>query len=112
MMADETFFVFVEGISDPSDMFRGEDLLPDESGDDPHRFVVLYGTNPGLGEHGVGLVYDQACHRATMALGVEDIGGVIAPVEEHPDTWYPLETVSRATSLGRRSFLRRRLDSQ
>lgn len=93
-MADETFFVFVEGISDPSDMFRGENLMPDESGDDPHRFVVLYGTNPGLGEHDVGLVYDQACHRAAMALGVEDIGGVIAPVEEHPDMWYPLETVS------------------
>lgn len=99
MMAEETFFVFVEGINDPSDMLRGDDLMPDESQSDPHRFVVLYGTNPGLGEHDVGLVYDQKRHKASMALGMEDIDGVIAPIEEHQDMWYPLETVSRALPL-------------
>lgn len=99
MMAEETFFVFVEGINDPSNMFRGEDLMPDESESDPHRFVVLYGTNPGLGEHDVGLIYDQKHHKASMALGMEDIDSVIMPIEEHQNMWYPLETVSRAMTL-------------
>lgn len=99
MMAEETFFVFVEGINDPSNMFRGEDFMLDESESDPHRFVVLYSTNPGLGEHDVGLIYDQERHKASMVLGIEDIHGVVTPIEEHQDMWYPLETVRRALTL-------------
>lgn len=98
-MAEETFFVFVEDINEPSEMFVGEYLMPDESESDPDRFVVLYGTNPGLSEHDVGLIYDQKCHKASMTLGLEDIDSVITPVEEHQNMWYPLETVSRASKL-------------
>lgn len=99
LMAEETFFVFLEGINEPSEMFKGEELMPDETGSDSDRFVVLYNTNIGLGEHGVGLVYDQKYSRATMVLGLEDIDGVVVPVDEHQDMWYPLETVSWAPAI-------------
>lgn len=91
--------MFIKGINHPSDMFRGDDLMPDESESEPHRAVVLFGTNPGLGEHDVGLIYDQKNHKASMGLGIEDINSVITPIEEHQDMSYPLETVSRALTL-------------
>lgn len=99
MMSEETFFVFVEGINDPSDMLKGADLMPDEVEGDEDQFIVLYSTNIGLGEHGVGLIYDQRHHKATMTLGVEDINQVVTPVEEHQDMWFPLETVSYAHAI-------------
>ncbi|OTB10788.1 hypothetical protein K445DRAFT_322683 [Daldinia sp. EC12] len=79
------FFFWVEGISSPAFMFFYSDTLPD-------RFVVLYNTYPGFVGHAVGLIYDQQLHRATMALGIEDID-FTQPVESHGELWHPLETI-------------------
>lgn len=92
LVTPETLFIFVSGINEPSYFFQGEDLMPDENDRHPDRFVVLYSTNIGLGEHGVGLLYDLHCHRATLTLGIEDVDFVV-PVEEHGEMWHPLETV-------------------
>lgn len=88
----EPFFVWVEGVSEPSDMFKVEELFPDETDTNPDRYLVLYPTNAGLGEHSVGVVYDQVRNLAVVVLGIEDIGFVV-PLERHAGLWQPLETI-------------------
>ncbi|KAK0630503.1 hypothetical protein B0T17DRAFT_598686 [Bombardia bombarda] len=85
-------FFWVENIAGPSRMFASanETLFPDE--DEKNDVLSLYLTNPSLGEHSLGLLYDQRHHRAVMALGIEDTG-FFWPVEEHENLWHPLETV-------------------
>ncbi|EFX05295.1 hypothetical protein CMQ_3364 [Grosmannia clavigera kw1407] len=82
-----TFYFWVSGIAEPSEMFQDG-----VSNGEADRFVVLYTTNIGLAGHSTGLVYDQRTHRATMALGIEDLD-FSQPPEQHSDLWHPLETV-------------------
>ncbi|KAI0426459.1 hypothetical protein F5Y09DRAFT_351211 [Xylaria sp. FL1042] len=56
-----------------------------------NRFLTLYRTNIGLGEHPLGLLYDQKLQRATLTLGLEDME-FAHPVEQHDELWHPLET--------------------
>ncbi len=84
------FFFWVECISPPGEMFSAQEMFPES--EEPNRFLTLYATNPGLGGHSVGLVYDQKLHRATVALGIEDIE-FTKPLEQQNDLWHPLETV-------------------
>ncbi|KAI0802863.1 hypothetical protein GGR55DRAFT_691800 [Xylaria sp. FL0064] len=84
------FFFWVEGIMPPGEMFSVHDVFQD--GEERNRFLTLYMTNVGLGEHPVGLIYDQKLHRATLTLGLEDMDFVL-PVEQHDDLWHPLETI-------------------
>lgn len=85
------FFFWVECITPPADMFPFHDMFR-ECEEEPDRFLTLYTTNTGLGEHPLGLIYDQKLHRATMALGIEDVD-FSKPLEQHGDLWHPLETV-------------------
>jgi hypothetical protein len=90
---DLTFFFWVKGITPPSDMWANQLEDSDEDGDgDGGKFLTLYVTNTGLGEHGDGLTYDQTNCKATMALGIED-QGFARPVEDHRELWHPLETI-------------------
>ncbi|KAJ9151951.1 Major facilitator superfamily domain, general substrate transporter [Pleurostoma richardsiae] len=94
-MADQfevPFFFWVSGIAQPSDMFPYDNGLFPENDGEHDRFLILYSTNVGMGEHAAGLIYDQVHHRATMALGIEDLGFTL-PVEDHEDLWHPLEAV-------------------
>ncbi|KAL7621626.1 hypothetical protein AAE478_008952 [Parahypoxylon ruwenzoriense] len=84
-----TFYFWVEGIARPVDMFPAEEVFPEAETD---RFLILYTTNTGIVGHGLGLIYDQVSHRATMALGIEDLSAT-QPVDDHRDLWHPLETV-------------------
>ncbi|KAI1137334.1 hypothetical protein F5Y05DRAFT_414491 [Hypoxylon sp. FL0543] len=83
------FFFWVGGFAQPQDMFEPEYLYPE---DETNRFLALYRTNVGIVGHGLGLVYDQELHLATMALAIEDID-FTNPVDEHRVLWHPLETV-------------------
>ncbi|KAI2622558.1 hypothetical protein GGR54DRAFT_599025 [Hypoxylon sp. NC1633] len=84
-----TFFYWVEGIAPPDMMFPDEEMFSEDERD---RFLLLYTTNIAIVGHSMGLIYDQKLHRATMALGMEDID-FTHPVTEHEDLWHPLETV-------------------
>ncbi|KAI1274511.1 hypothetical protein F5Y07DRAFT_372627 [Xylaria sp. FL0933] len=84
------FFFWVEGITPPGEMFSVHDMFQDY--EERNRFLTLYMTNVGLGEHPLGLIYDQKLHRATLTLGLEDMDFVL-PVGQHDDLWYPLETI-------------------
>ncbi|KAF2969309.1 hypothetical protein GQX73_g4254 [Xylaria multiplex] len=86
------FFFWVEGIAPPAEIFSAQEMFQDDEEAEPGRFLTLYTTNLGLGEHSLGLIYDQKLHRATMALGVEDVD-FVKPVEEHDELWHPLEAV-------------------
>ncbi|KAI0113482.1 hypothetical protein F4814DRAFT_347819 [Daldinia grandis] len=87
------FFFWVEGISPPASMFAFTDDTPHHDAlSEPGRFLILYNTNPGLVGHAMGLIYDQHFHRATMALGTEDVD-FTQPVERHSQLWHPLETI-------------------
>ncbi|KAJ2988999.1 hypothetical protein NUW58_g3691 [Xylaria curta] len=85
------FFFWVEGIATPGDIFSAQEFFEGDE-DAPNRFLTLYTTNTGLGEHGLGLIYDQTLHKATMTLGIEDVG-FVTPVDAHNDLWHPLETI-------------------
>ncbi|KAI1074384.1 hypothetical protein F5B20DRAFT_574100 [Whalleya microplaca] len=85
------FFFWVECISPPADMFSAQEMFQ-EYEEEPNRFLTLYATNTGLGEHPLGLIYDQKLHRATVALGIEDLE-FTKPLEQHDDLWHPLETL-------------------
>ncbi|KAI1377157.1 hypothetical protein F4677DRAFT_417534 [Hypoxylon crocopeplum] len=85
------FFFWVECISPPAEMFSVQEMFQ-EYEEEPNRFLTLYATNPGLGEHPLGLIYDQKLYRATVALGIEDLE-FTKPLEQHDDLWHPLETV-------------------
>ncbi|KAI1104528.1 hypothetical protein F4804DRAFT_341739 [Jackrogersella minutella] len=80
IVSDElpTFYLWVSGVSEPREMFPGEEMFSELEAD---RFLVLYALNTGI-----------KYHRATMALGIEDID-FTHPVDEHRDLWHPLETV-------------------
>lgn len=82
-------YFWVSGLCEPSDVFVAQEMMPE---DDEDRFLTLYATNDGMGEHPAGLIYDQRRHRAAMALGVEDFD-YTHPVEAHEELWHPLETV-------------------
>ncbi|KAI1345505.1 hypothetical protein F5Y01DRAFT_300361 [Xylaria sp. FL0043] len=84
------FFFWVEGITAPGEMFSVHDMF--QNYEEPNRFLTLYMTNVGLGEHPLGLIYDQKLHRATLTLGLEDMDFVL-PVEQHDELWHPLETI-------------------
>ncbi|KAI8964474.1 hypothetical protein F5Y11DRAFT_87033 [Daldinia sp. FL1419] len=86
------FYFWVEGISPPTFMFVDEESLHYHTPNDINRFLILYNMNPGIVGHAMGLIYDQQLHRATMALGIEDID-FTQPVEEHDELWYPLESI-------------------
>ncbi|ROV90899.1 hypothetical protein VMCG_09974 [Cytospora schulzeri] len=92
IIPEETFFIWVEGVSEPSEMLQAEQLIPGETDISPDRYLVLYSTNPGLGEHGVGVIYDQARNLAVLVLGIEDAEYVF-PAETHTELWQPLETI-------------------
>ncbi|ETS77355.1 hypothetical protein PFICI_11229 [Pestalotiopsis fici W106-1] len=82
-------YFWVSGLCEPSDVFVAQEMMPEDEED---RFLTLYATNDGMGEHPAGLIYDQRRHRAAMSLGIEDFE-YTHPVEEHEELWHPLETV-------------------
>ncbi len=86
------FFFWVEGIAPPAEIFSAYEMFQDYEEAGPGRFLTLYTTNPGLGGHSLGLIYDQKLHRATMTLGVEYVD-FVKPVEEHDELWHSLEAV-------------------
>ncbi|KAI1329990.1 hypothetical protein F5Y16DRAFT_416586 [Xylariaceae sp. FL0255] len=86
-------FFWVECIAPPPEMFSvPEEMFQEYNVKWSDRFLVLYTTNLGLGEHRFGLIYDQKLHRATMALGIEDID-FAKPPEGFNELCHPLETV-------------------
>ncbi|KAI1127280.1 hypothetical protein F5Y10DRAFT_292871 [Nemania abortiva] len=85
------FFFWVRGIAPPAEIFSADEMFQDYEAE-PGRFLTLYTTNCGLGEHSLGLIYDQRLHRATMTLGIEDVG-FVKPIEEHDELWHSLEAV-------------------
>jgi len=67
------------------------DGLPQDNYEEPSRFLVLYTVTLEIGEHNLGVVYNQKLHRTTMTLGTEDII-FVTPVKNCA-LWYPLKTV-------------------
>ncbi|KAI0115533.1 hypothetical protein GGR51DRAFT_546322 [Nemania sp. FL0031] len=86
------FFFWVERIASPAEIFSAHEFFPEYEDIEPGRFLLLYTTNLGLGEHSLGLIYDQKLHRATLTLGIEDVG-FVKPVEEYDELWHSLEAV-------------------
>ncbi|KAI0547409.1 hypothetical protein F4679DRAFT_597645 [Xylaria curta] len=79
-----SFFFWIEGIAPPAEIFSAHDMFLDCEDEEPGRFLTLYTTNIGLGEHKLGLIYDQKLHRATMTLGIEDVDFKFGPWTWHP----------------------------
>lgn len=94
MTDSHPFFIWVSGLTLPSDMLISETMFPEDENNliDKERFVLLYTTSYEFGGHTVGLVYDQQRHRAALPMVIEYID-FVSPVEEHLDMWHPLETI-------------------
>lgn len=94
---EESLFVFVIGLQDPSEMFSVDDIMvgveEDVEEDELNRFVTLYEAGYGWGGARAGMIYDQKHHRVAMSLGLEEIDR-LTPVADHQDLWFPLETVN------------------
>ncbi|KAJ5975131.1 hypothetical protein N7481_008838 [Penicillium waksmanii] len=97
---------FLDSIYDPNPDFfywvnRLEMMLCDEyfiyddnseMEEDKERFVLIYGTQCGLGSHNLGVIYDQQRHLASFPMTIENSDSV-EPVDEHEEMWFPLETI-------------------
>lgn len=94
---EESLFVFVIGLQDPSEMFSVDELMDDGEEDVEedglNRFLTLYEAGYGWGGTRTGLIYDQKHHRVALSLGLEEID-TLTPVADHQALWFPLETVS------------------
>ncbi|KAK8097820.1 uncharacterized protein PG998_013306 [Apiospora kogelbergensis] len=94
---DAPLFYFVDGMPDPDDgdfnsLFDNETA---DNEDEPEDSIVrLYFSHMDAcdGEQGGGMLYHQHRHLASFFVHPDDTDFAF-PVDEHPQSWHPLETI-------------------
>jgi hypothetical protein len=93
---DVPLFFFVDGMSDPaSDSYGLFDNETADNEDEPEDSIVrLYYSHMDAcgGKSGGGMLYHQSRHLASFFVHPDDTECAF-PVDEHPQSWHPLETI-------------------